>query len=186
MPAEPQSTPPTIDSRTAALLEELLAEHDRRLWRIAASVAGPDNADDAVQSACLGFLGTFDPDHSYGGAGGAFRYLAAATSNAALKIARGDRRRERGLPPARRSEDGRDPLELAQSDSDVEALVLRQEEITEARERLAELPADQRAVLVGRALGLGPEELQEALGLTPRQYRKRVEKANRALGSSGR
>jgi RNA polymerase sigma factor (sigma-70 family) len=181
MTAQPKPTPPPIDVRTAALLEELLAVHGPRLWRIAASFAGADNADDAVQSACLGFLSSFDPDQMYGGLAGALRYLATATENAAAKIARGDRRRLRGLPPAAHIVDGRDPLELAQSDADVEGVVLRREEAEEAKRLLKGLPADQRAVLIGRAAGLEPEELQEALGLTPRQYRKRVEKANRTL-----
>jgi RNA polymerase sigma factor (sigma-70 family) len=181
MSAQPNPTPPSTDARTVALLEELLAEHDQRLWRIAASVAGADNADDAVQSACLGFLSSFDPDRMYGGPAGALRYLATATENAAAKIARGDRRRLRGLPPAAHNEDGRDPLDLAQSDSDVEGVVLRREEAEEAKRLLEGLPADQRAVLLGRAAGLEPKELQEALGLSSRQYRKRIEKAHRSL-----
>jgi len=46
---------------------------------------------------------------------------------------------------------------------------------------MAELPEEWQAILIARAIGAKPAEIQAALGLSERQYRKRVEKANRLL-----
>ncbi|MGH2986888.1 MAG: sigma factor-like helix-turn-helix DNA-binding protein [Solirubrobacterales bacterium] len=48
-------------------------------------------------------------------------------------------------------------------------------------ERLERLPADQRAVILLAAAGYSPTEIAAFRGLTVRQVRKRIEKANRAL-----
>jgi len=185
MPTEPHPTPPSTDPRTANLLEEFIAEHEHRLWRIAASIAGPDQADDAVQSACLGFLRAFNPDTAHGGAAGAFSYLARATANAAAKLVRTDARRRRGLPPAVRRDELDDPVERAASEgASPEDLVMRLEETRELEARLEALPEEWREVLLARAAGYSPAEIQAALGLTERQYRKRIERANRRLGKA--
>jgi len=150
--------------------------------RIATSIAGPDRGEDAVQTACLGFLRTFDPVAAYGGVDGAYRYLAAATAHAASKLVRGDQRRLRALPPEPPLEDELHALDRAVADgADPCDLLLSQEEAAELRRRLKELPEEWQAVLVARAAGFAAREIQAALGLTERQYRKRVEKANRQL-----
>lgn len=166
---------------TARLLEQLVTERGHRLRRIAASVAGADHADDAVQAACLGFLRTFDPGKSYSGVEGAFRYLAQSTSNAAGKLNRTDQRRLRGLPPARRNE-LEEPLDRAVADTlDPCDILVRREELAAELAALAILPNDQQRVLIERAAGFTPEEIQARTGLSGRQYRKRIEKARRQI-----
>lgn len=181
MPAEP--TPHRPNPETAYLLERLMTERGARLVRLAASITDRAQAEDAVQAACVGFLRAFDPATAYDDLDGAYRYLARAVANAASRINRTDRRRHDGLPPAPIFDDEPHPLELAQSER-AEPLesVLRHEEFVESLERLAELPADQQAVLVERAMGYAPAEVETRLGLSSRQYRKRVEKARRRLG----
>lgn len=130
----------------------------------------------------LSELPTFDPGAAYGGPEGAYRYLVRAIANAAGKLNRGDRRRRNGLPPAAVIEDEVHPLDRATDDEPGPLeRVLRAEELAEGRAILAELPQDQRAVMVARAAGFAPNEIQSQLGLTSRQYRKRIEKANRLL-----
>lgn len=174
-----------VDSEPSvgAILDHLIRERGEQLRRVASSIAGPAQAEDAVQSACLGFLRWYDPAMSYDGVDGAFRYLATATANSAAKLLRGDRRRMAGLPPMSRADEDNDPVERAPSrgPEPLDA-VLRHQEVAEARAALAELPADWRIIVVARAAGFDPGEIQRAVGLTDRQYRKRIENANRRLG----
>lgn len=183
MPSEARSHART-NPDTAQLLERLVTERGHRLRRIAISVVGAEQADDAVQAACLGFLRTFDPDRSYSSEEDAFRYLARSTSNAAAKLNRTDQRRRRGLPPVRRTDDGPDPIEQATSETrnPCEDLILR-EELAEGLALLSSLPKDQQQVLIDRAAGYKPAEIQARSGLSSRQYRKRIEKARRRLGT---
>lgn len=158
-----------------------MTERGHRLRRIAASIVG-DQADDAVQAACLGFLRTFEPGAAHGGYEGAYRYLATATANSASKLIRSDQRRRRGLPPAARIDDFDEPAERAAGDApDPADIVLRSEEIAEQLALLASLPEDQQRVLIDRAAGYSPEEIQRRIGISSRQYRKRLEKARRRL-----
>lgn len=158
-----------------------MTERGHRLRRIAASIAG-DQADDAVQAACLGFLRAFEPGAAHGGYEGAYRYLARATANSASKLIRSDQRRRRGLPPVARLDEYDEPVERAIGDApDPSDVVLRSEEIAVELALLASLPEDQQRVLIDRAAGYSPQEIQQRIGISSRQYRKRIEKANRCL-----
>ena len=186
MSTEPRLHRP-VDSEPSvgAILEQLIRERGEQLRRVAGSIAGPAQAEDAVQNACLGFLRWYDPATSYDGLDGAFRYLATATANSAAKLLRGDRRRTAGLPPVSRADPDNDPLERVPSrgPEPLDA-VIRHQDVAKARAALAELPTDWRTIVVARAAGFGPGEIQRSAGLTDRQYRKRIEKANRLLGES--
>jgi RNA polymerase sigma factor (sigma-70 family) len=174
-PVDPEPSP-------AAILELLIRERGNQLRRLARRVAGPAHAEDAVQMACLGFLRSYDPATAYDGIEGAFRYLAAATTNSAAKLLRSERRRLAALPPADPVGDASDPVGSVPSRApDPLQVALSDERLAEARGALAELPDDSKIIVVARAAGYEPREIQEFTGLTERQYRKRLEKANRCL-----
>ena len=59
--------------------------------------------------------------------------------------------------------------------------VIEHERIEALRQRLAELPDDQRTVVALAAAGYSPAEIAELRGLSVRQVRKRIEKGNRRL-----
>jgi RNA polymerase sigma factor (sigma-70 family) len=183
MSTEPHSRRPVDPERSAAaILEFLVRERGNRLLRLARRVAGRDHAEDAVQMACLGFLRSYDLAASYDGIEGAFRYLAAATANSAAKLLRSDRRRLAALPPADPVDETGGPIGSVPSRTpDPLEMALSYERATKARAALADLPSECRVIVVARAAGYEPREIQQSMGLTERQYRKRVEKANRHL-----
>src|SRR6266511_5158837 len=80
----------------AAVLDQLVRERGPTLRKISHAAAG-DDADEAFQRACVGFLMSFDPAASYAGLDGAQRYLATAIYNHASKLRRSRVRRERAL-----------------------------------------------------------------------------------------
>lgn len=184
MPAKAHTQVPA-NPKSGPLLERLILERRPVLERIASRMVRPDQVDDAIQAACLGFLRAFDPTTAVGGEDGAFRYLARAVDNSAAKIIRGETRLRRGLPPAAPASDEDDPVACATDlSADPVEFVLGQEELFSRLQRLAELPTDQRRALILRVAGYEPAEIEAALGLTSRQYRKRIEKAKRRLADS--
>lgn len=87
------------------------------------------------------------------------------------------------MPPAALRDELDDPVERAASETgDPAELVLRREELAEHLTLLSELPGDQQRVLIERAAGFEPAEIQLRMGLSSRQYRKRIEKARQRLG----
>lgn len=181
MPAEAPTQVPA-NPKTAPLLEELVRSRRSVLERIAARIVRPDQVEDAIQAACLGFLRAFDPDAATGDAEGAFRYLARAVENSAAKIVRGETRRRRGLPPAEPVREEDDPVQrVPDLSADPADRAIDDEELAVLLRRLGELPREQRQALALRAAGYKPAEIELKLGLTARQYRKRIEKGRRAL-----
>lgn len=182
MPAEAPNQVPA-HPKTGPLLERLVRERRPVLERIASRTVRPDQVDDALQAACLGFLRAFDPDSATGGTAGAFRYLAKAVENSAAKIVRGETRRRHGLPPVEPLREDDDPVQRVPDRSGDPALLAEDdEELASLLRQLRELPGEQRRALVLRAAGYEPAEIELELGLTARQYRKRIEKARRQLG----
>lgn len=181
MPAKAHTQVPA-NPKTGPLLERLIRERRPLLERIAARRVRPDQVEDAIQAACLGFLRAFDPDTATGGEAGALRYLKTSVDNSAAKIIRGETRRVRGLPPSRQVIEGEDPVDRAIAETcDPVGLCEARSEVIGLLGQLRELPSDQRRALILRAAGYEPAEVEQELGLTPRQYRKRIEKARRGL-----
>lgn len=89
MPAKARTEVPA-NPKTGPLMERLIRERHRVLERIAARTVRPDQVEDAIQAACLGFLRAFDPDVAMGGVDGALAYLARSVDNSAAKIVRGE------------------------------------------------------------------------------------------------
>jgi RNA polymerase sigma factor (sigma-70 family) len=142
--------------------EKLVAEVRPRLLKIAARVAGPSYADDAVQEAVA------DVWRNRGGAAQIKRYLKIATKNAAKDIARSE---ERQMDQIERhvTEYGR-PIIV----EDVESL----EKKIDVRRALAQLPEDIRAaVWAVYAEGASWQDVADELGTPRKTLFDRVQKA---------
>lgn len=143
-----------------------------------------EQIDEAVQQGFAQLMSAFpgDPDDLVG----ARRYLVRCVQSAVWKILRTDRRRERWL--AAESERDRfeqragDPVRAEGADlgQPLERILAR-EALAGARGLLRELPQEWAAVLLLSAAGYATAEIAERLGLSTRQVRKRVEKANARL-----
>jgi RNA polymerase sigma factor (sigma-70 family) len=143
-----------------------------------------EQIEEAVQQGFAQLMSAFpgDPDDLVG----VRRYLVRCVQSAAWKILRTDHRRERWLA----TEVERDRLEQRSGDaarsegvdaSEPLERLLAREAVAGARELLRRLPEKWAAVLLLSAAGYGTAEIAERLGLSRRQVRKRVEKANARL-----
>lgn len=171
-----QNDPQTRDQALRLLLDDLARTETARLRSVAGRSGLRGSArDDAVQQGFLAFLRSFPGDPA--DRAGAFSYLARSVQTAAWHILRADGRHERRVAAARSAYEpaGGDLLEGA----------LAAEGVGRARTLLAGLPPEERAVLFLGAAGFSPEEIGERLGLSKRQVRKRVTKANRRLRELG-
>jgi RNA polymerase sigma factor (sigma-70 family) len=143
-----------------------------------------EQIEEAVQQGFAQLMSAFPGDPA--DLDGVRRYLVRCVQSSAWKILRSDRRRERWVAAERerdrfeqragdvaRSEgiDGAEPFER----------VLAREALVGARELLRQLPEEWAAVLLLSAAGYGTAEIARRLGLSTRQVRKRVEKANARL-----
>ncbi len=168
------------DEERNARLTEWLAREKRAYLRAVAVRSGvPEwQLDDVIQGALLNFYRAFPGPEV---PAKALAYCAACvvseTSKARRRYARKESReqalpeRGSGEPLAIVDEDAEDPIDT----------VVERERVATLRRRLAELPADQRAVIMLAAAGFSPAEIAKLRGLTVRQVRKRIEKANRGL-----
>ncbi len=163
-----------------------VAEESTDMLRGVAYNAGArgDQVEEAVQQGFAQLLSAFpgDPADTVG----VRRYLIRCVQSSAWKAQRTERRRSVWM--ARDSE--RDRFEVRSGDNQrsdgVEPgepleRMLDHEALHEARELLQELPEEWAAVLILSAAGYGTSEIAEQLGLTARQVRKRVQKANAQL-----
>jgi RNA polymerase sigma factor (sigma-70 family) len=143
-----------------------------------------EQIEDAVQQGFAQLMSAFpgDPDDL----DGVRRYLIRCVQSAAWKILRTDGRRERWLA----IESERDRFEQRAGDGaraeGVDAgepleRIVSHEALSAARALLQELPEEWAAVLLLSAAGYGTSEIAERLGLSKRQVRKRVQKANARL-----
>lgn len=171
MPAKAHTQAPA-NPKTGPLLERLIRKKRPVLEAIAARKVRPDQVEDAIQAACLGFLRAFDPDAATGGEAGALRYLKTSVDNSAAKIIRGETRRVRGLPPSRQVTEGEDPVDRAVAETcDPVEFCESRSEIASYLGQLRELPSDQRRALILRAAGYEPAEARAHLASVPQADR---------------
>jgi RNA polymerase sigma factor (sigma-70 family) len=177
-------------TRTAALVlrgtAERIASESYDTLRGVAYNAGArgEQIEEAVQQGFAQLMSAFPGDPS--DVVGVRRYLVRCVQSAVWKIQRTDRRRERWLAV----EEERDRFEQRAGDvaraEGVDAgepieRILAQEALAGARELLWQLPDEWATVLLLSAAGYGAAEIGERLGLSERQVRKRVQKANARL-----
>jgi RNA polymerase sigma factor (sigma-70 family) len=165
--------------------ERIAAERSDLLRGVAYNAgARGEQIEEAVQQGFAQLMSAFPGDPS--DLLGVRRYLVRCVQSAAWKMLRRDRRRERWLV----FESERDRLEQRAGDvvrsEGVDATepierVLAREALADTRRLLRELPEEWAAVLLLSAAGYGTAEIAERLGLSARQVRKRVEKANARL-----
>lgn len=187
MPAQPDRRRPrrevergTLDqAEVRDLAERLFASEHERLRKIALR-HGPTGADpeDVVQAAFDVFLRKFDLSERE-----AVGWLVTTTIRLAWRAIRTEERRREApepRPPAggedeqfvyRVAGEGDDPLERVLA---LECAAVRASEFRRLREV-------DRIVLVLGASGYQPREIAEMTGLSRRQVRRSVERANRAL-----
>jgi RNA polymerase sigma factor (sigma-70 family) len=165
--------------------ERMAAEGSDMLRGVAYNAgARGEQVEEAVQQGFAQLMSAFPGDPS--DLPGVRRYLVRCVQSAAWKILRTASRRERWLvyeserdrleqragdAPQNEGVDAREPLEQ----------VLARETLADARGLLQELPEEWAAVLLLNAAGYGTAEIARRLGLSTRQVRKRVEKANARL-----
>lgn len=167
------------DERNARLAEWLVSEKHSYLRAVAVRRGAPEwQLDDVVQGALLNFYRAFPgPDVRERALAYCAACVASETSKARRRYARKESReqampeRESGEPLAILDENAEDPADA----------VVERERVARLRSRLEELPPDRRAVILLAAAGYAPAEIAELRGLTVRQVRKRIEKANRSL-----
>ena len=166
--------------RNARLCDWLARERRSKLAAIARrhGIARQD-VEDVIQDALLDMLRSFPgPDHrDYASA-----YAARCVERRALNRRRRIARKEAPLSPLPERVGERPARELADPRCvDPADLHLDREELRRPRERLLELPAEQRAAVVMRAAGGNTAEICRSLGVSPRRLRKLLGKANRQL-----
>lgn len=167
------------DKRNARLAEWLTREKRAYLRAVAVHSGAPEwQLDDVVQGALLNFYRAFPgPDVREKALAYCAACVVSETSKARRRYARKESReeampeRESGAALAVVDENAEDPAEA----------VVERERVARLRSRLQRLPADQRAVILLGAAGYAPAEIAKLRGLTVRQVRKRIEKANRTL-----
>ncbi|MEK6326632.1 MAG: sigma-70 family RNA polymerase sigma factor [Actinomycetota bacterium] len=165
--------------------ERIAAERSDMLRGVAYNAgARGEQIEEAVQQGFAQLMSAFPGDP--GDLLGVRRYLVRCVQSAAWKMLRRDRRRERWLIV----ESERDRLEQRAGDvarsegvdaSEPIERVLAREALAGARDLLRQLPEEWAAVLLLTAAGYETAEIAKRLGLSTRQVRKRVEKANARL-----
>jgi len=175
--------------RNTRLAEWLAREKRAYLRAVARRTGAPEwQIEDVVQGGLGNFFRAFPgPDvHE-----AALAYCASCVASEAMKARRRYGRKESHEAPMPERERGdvaatAEDLALLDVDSqDPAEAIIERERIDGLRDRLAELPDDQRAVLVLAAAGYGIAEIGKRCDLSERQVRKRIEKANRHLREGG-
>ena len=176
--------------RNRAWVEWLVREQHGRMRSVALhnGIAGQD-ADDVIQTALANVLRSFaGPDER----SAVFSYAARAVQNTALKTHRRAQRKEsHNVTIGAERPDAEEPRGVAYalfdpSEGDPLERAIEREAASERRAKLERLPAEQRAALALSAAGYGLAEIADALGLSIRATRKRIEKGNRALREDAR
>jgi RNA polymerase sigma factor (sigma-70 family) len=177
-PQNPSERSPAND-RNARLAERLATTKHSYLQSTARRAGAPDwQVEDVVQAGLLDFYRAFPgPDVPAKALG----YCAACVASQARKARRRYSRKEGNEQPMPEFETG-DPISMADTTVvDPAEAVVDGERVGFLRARLSQIPEDQRAVILLAAAGYNPGEIAQLRGLTTRQVRKRIEKANRRL-----
>jgi RNA polymerase sigma factor (sigma-70 family) len=167
-----------------------IAEDSYDWLRGAAYNAGArgEQIEEAVDEGFARLMSAFPGDP--GDLPGVRRYLVRCVQSAAWNMLRTERRRERWLA----SEVERDRFDKRAADTtrsdgvdrgEPIERVLDAEILEDARELLGQLPEEWVAVLLLTAAGYGTAEVAQELGLSTRQVRKRIQKANARLRELG-
>lgn len=179
MPTQPRHDQPEALNEIA---EAIAREHGATLARIArVRGARVEEVDEAVSQAFAQLLRFYTGELA---TRAVFRYLIACLETSVYKQRRTTRRREAWLsserdPDGARLDSGETHSRLEQVDPLERAI--EREETKRCRALLAELPPDQRAIVLLSAAGYGQREIAARLGFSHRQVRKRVTKANARL-----
>jgi RNA polymerase sigma factor (sigma-70 family) len=178
--------PTTADAAVLRETATAIADESFPMLRGVAYNSGArgEQLDEAVQQGFAQLMSAFPGDPS--DLVGVRRYLVRCVQSAAWKILRRETRRLRWhITESALDRLDQRPGDAPRSDGVDQAepfeRVLEYEMLEHGRELLAELPEDWRAVLLLSAAGFGTEEIAAQLGLSSRQVRKRVEKANARL-----
>jgi RNA polymerase sigma-70 factor (ECF subfamily) len=152
--------------------EEIVRRHQRRVYGVALRIVrSHDVADDVTQEAFVRAwqaLSRFELGRPFG------PWVRKIAANLAVNHVRSPRAREEGLPegPSEQGATGPGPLDL----------VLDEEARRVLDRAVAELPAEQRAVFVLRAVEeMSYDEIARALGLSPGTVMSRLFRARRRL-----
>lgn len=169
------------DSGPNARLADWIAREKGAYLRATARRAGAPEwkLEDVVQAGLLDFCRAFPgPDIREK----ALAYCAACVASEASKARRRYARKESNESAMPERAETFEPVALEDpAAADPADAVIERERLAQLRERVQALPNDQRAVIVLAAAGYSPAEIAELRGLTVRQVRKRIEKANRRL-----
>jgi RNA polymerase sigma factor (sigma-70 family) len=164
-------------ARNAQILTAVLDRSHAVLLRQARKHAQlPDDAEEALQAACILFIERFDPRYR------SLPWLQTTVKREAWRIAkRAHRRRELGITAAPRA-DGQGTADLTDAfpdpDADLFDLACRRQFARDSRSALERLTADQRAALLLLGLGYSYAEIAASCAWT-------LTKVNRCL-SRGR
>lgn len=184
-----RSQEPRDRERNARLADWIAREKIAYLNVVARRKGAPEwQIDDVVQSGLANFFRAFPgPDVREK----ALAYCARCVASEASKARRRQARKESHDTPIPELVRGdfvgtEDAVALADDGAvDPAARAVERERIAELRARLSGLPEDQRALLALVAAGYGHAEIARMSGLSERQIRKRIHKANRSLGEGG-
>ncbi|HVQ31796.1 MAG TPA: sigma-70 family RNA polymerase sigma factor [Vicinamibacteria bacterium] len=153
----------------------MVKRYERRVYAVALRIVRRhDVADDVAQEAFLRAwqaLGTFDLGRAFG------PWICRIAANLAVNHVRSPRSREEELPEGHGEEPGRGDDPLAQ--------VLGREAESLLQHALAQLPADQRAVLTLRVVEeMSYKEIAEALAVPPGTVMSRLARARDKLAEA--
>jgi RNA polymerase sigma factor (sigma-70 family) len=177
----PRPNPDELQQTRVRLLDEAMRSEKRQLWWQARKFSDNDqDADDALEDACVAFLRNFLPqpdDDEYPA-----KWLMITVKHAALTIRKHEaiRRRphpEAGLPrPAGEGSSG-DVLDPAST----EERVLAREWTAGRADLLAELKPDERTALSLLGFGFSYLEIGERQGWSPRKVSRCIAEGRKSL-----
>lgn len=176
----PRPNPDDLQHKRAQLLEELMRSAKSQLWWQAKRFSATDqDADDALEDACVAFLRFFPPQpdgHL------PVNWMMTTVKHAALAIRRRDAIRRRRHPDAGLPRPAGEGSEADILDpSSIEERVEAREWTVSRADLLAELKPDQRTALSLLAFGFSYVEIGERQGWSPRKVNRCVVEGRKRL-----
>jgi RNA polymerase sigma factor (sigma-70 family) len=167
----PQPNPDELQKRRAQMLDELMRSDGKKLWRQARrfSVNNQD-ADDAVEDACVAFLRFFAArpgDH-------AAAWMMTTVKNAALAIVQRNSVRQRRNAAPRDDIDGWWESAIHDPKGSLEDRLESKDWVTGRFNLLAELKPDQRVAVSLFAAGFSYREIGERQGWTQTKVQRSI------------